>query len=38
MDNFGYFEFFIISALLGVPAIVLVFYVTSLKVSNSGAN
>tara|TARA_B100000405_G_scaffold2338_1_gene1991 strand:- start:1409 stop:1930 length:522 start_codon:yes stop_codon:yes gene_type:complete len=39
VDNFGYFEFFIISALLGVPAIVLVFYVNSLKVSSgSGAN
>ena len=31
VDNFGYFEFFIIAAVLGIPAILLVLYLAKLK-------
>ena len=31
VDNFGYFEFFVAAALLGVPAILLVIYLRSVR-------
>jgi len=31
VDNFGYFEFFVAAALLGVPAILLVIFLGSVR-------
>ena len=37
VDNFGYFEFFVAAALLGVPAILLVIYLGSVRAPNHRA-
>ncbi len=34
VDNFGYFEFFVVAACLGIPAILLVLYLTRLTALN----
>jgi len=34
VDNFGYFEFFVVAACLGIPAILLVLYLASIQPRN----